>query len=92
MKPSTRKYKIKNRKTRRGGANPQPAPAVSPVNVAPAAPEQKSFWGSIFGPASKPGDKIVKAAEELIRLANPLMGDVTNKTLKTIIDEAKALQ
>jgi hypothetical protein len=94
MKPATRKYKNKNRKTRRGGSNTQvKAPeAIAPKVEATAAPEQKSFWGSIFGSASKPGDKIVKAAEELKTLANPKMGDITNKTLKSIIDEAKALQ
>lgn len=98
MKPATRKYKNKNRKSRirRGGSNTQvkaPEPKVEPkIEPKVEAPEQKSFWGSIFGSASKPGDKIVKAAEELKTLANPKMGDVTNKSLKTIIDEAKALQ
>ena len=98
MKTATQKYKNKNRKTknriRRGGEMTQvKAPeAIAPKVQETAAPEQKSFWGSIFGSASKPGDKIIKAAEELKTLANPKMGDVTNKSLKTIIDEAKALQ
>ena len=67
MKTNTRKYKIKNRNTRRGGSNTQvKAPEAKVESI--AAPEQKSFWGSIFGSASKPGDKIIKAADELIKL------------------------
>jgi hypothetical protein len=98
MKTNTRKYKLKNRKTknkRGGGQVKAPETKVeAPVIAVPVTtvPEQKSFWGSIFGSASKPGDKIVKAVKELITLANPKMGDITNKTLKTIIEDANKLQ
>jgi hypothetical protein len=80
MKTKTRKYKTKNRKTRRGGApikEPAPiatAPVTTTVQVSTSAPDvkktdtQTSFWGSIFGQASKPGDKIIKAIDELITL------------------------
>ena len=76
MKTKTRKYKTKHRKTRRGGAPIQPVKAP-PVQAA-SSPEigqvkdvekpKTSFWGSIFGAASKPGDKIIKATDDLIKL------------------------
>lgn len=102
MKTKTRKYKTKNRKTRRGGqiitskVAPEPAklaPATAPVEVKKNAPVEppKSSWFSFFGPASKPGDKIVEAAEKLITLASPKLGDVKNKTIQTVIDDAKKL-
>jgi hypothetical protein len=78
MKTKTRKYKTKNRKTRRGGGPIIPgktAPVTSvPATTAPANSSQvakidppKSSWSfmGIFGPASKPGDKIVEAAAKL---------------------------
>jgi hypothetical protein len=78
MKTKTRKYKTKHRKTRRGGAPIIPAkvaPATAPVASAPVevkknAPVEppKSSWFSFFGPASKPGDKIVEAAKKLEQL------------------------
>ena len=83
MKPATRKYKTKNRKTRRGGSNIQvKAPMtegqktnIAVTNPPPPMTEAKTeakpvSWFSsisIFG-ASKPGDKIVKAVDELIKL------------------------
>ena len=68
-----------------------PPPGAMPTTGTPAK-QSKSWSNMLWGPPSKPGDKIVKAAKELITLSNPQMGDITNKSLKTIIDEANALQ
>jgi len=89
MKPATRKYKTKNRKTRRGGSNiqvkapmtegqktniavtnpPPPMTEAKPIIEAKTEAKPVSWFSSIsiFG-ASKPGDKIVKAVDELIKL------------------------
>jgi hypothetical protein len=98
MKTKTRKYKTKHRKTRRGGqiipskVAPEP-PTTAPVEVKKNAPVEppKSSWFSFFGPVSKPGDKIIEAAEKLITLASPKLGDVKNKTIQTVIDDSKKL-
>lgn len=94
MKTKTRKYKTKHRKTRRGGQIITSTVAPEPAKLAPATASvepPKSSWFSFFGPASKPGDKIVEAAEKLITLASPKLGDVKNKTIQTVIDDSKKL-
>lgn len=108
MKPATRKYKTKNRKTRRGGSNIQvkaPITEAQKTNIAvtnpPPMPEANPMteakpvsWFSsisIFGSASKPGDKIIKAVDELMKLIKE-KNISTDLKLEEIKKRAEALQ
>lgn len=95
MKTKTRKYKNKNRKTRRGGAAPGPITPPPEANPSSGSSWFSSF--SLFGTPKPPSESVTNNSEFLKNEFNKFKSavskldikDIENKSLSQMLEDIK---